>query len=586
MPHQIFAGLFNISLTGELNGMSPSLSAREIEPSLYEAELVLRSDAPVSPKQVRLNWSFPVIDACNEWYPGSLFQHGLSVPWAKPHRSHATNGAPVKCLHSANGTNRLTFAVSDALNPVGLHAGVLEETAEFRCYAEFFHETGEPIKEYRATLRLDARAVSYQDALDGVQVWWAAQPDKHPSPAPETARLPMYSTWYSFHQRLDTGAVETQCRLAKELGCDAVIVDDGWQTMDSSRGYGYCGDWVPERIPEMRAHVERIHALGMKFILWYGVPMVGRFSKAFQRFGKKLLRFEERNQNGFLDPRYPDVREYLIRVYEQAVNDWNLDGLKLDFVDSFYDGPDAPRANAEMDIASVSAAADRLLSDVIARLRAFKPDIMIEFRQSYIGPLMRKYGNMFRAADCPNDAIYNRVRTIELRLLSGLTPVHADMLMWNPGEPVERAALQVLNILFSVPQVSVLLDKLPANHLDMVRHYLRFWRAYRDTLLDGRLEPLYPEANYPVVIASAPNQRIAVAYNDCVVPLRGNLPDEIVIINATVGGRVVVDVERPGTRRFEILDCQGRPAGTRTADWKTGINVVEIPPSGMAIVRV
>ncbi len=65
------------------------------------------------------------------------------------------------------------------------------------------------------------------------------------------------------------------------------------------------------------------------------------------------------------------------------------------------------------------------------RLRAIKPEVMIEFRQSYIGPKMRRYGNLFRADDCPLDAISNRVRCSDIRLIAGDTAVHADMLMSN-----------------------------------------------------------------------------------------------------------------------------------------------------------
>ncbi|MFP4199622.1 MAG: hypothetical protein ACLFSO_08540 [Halanaerobium sp.] len=36
--------------------------------------------------------------------------------------------------------------------------------------------------------------------------------------------------------------IEKEAEQAKKFGCEAVIVDDGWQTEDSSRGYAYCGD--------------------------------------------------------------------------------------------------------------------------------------------------------------------------------------------------------------------------------------------------------------------------------------------------------------------------------------------------------
>ena len=124
---------------------------------------------------------------------------------------------------------------------------------------------------------------------------------------------------------------------------------------------------------------------------------------------------------------------------------------------------------------------------------------MIEFRQPYTGPAMRKYGNMLRAADCPNVALINRVATTDLRLLSGKTAVHADMLMWHNSESVENAALQLLNVLFSVPQISVKLADIPKEHFEMVRFYTDYWLKNRDLLLEGEFVPYSPQSNYPMI---------------------------------------------------------------------------------------
>ncbi|NIO10738.1 MAG: alpha-galactosidase, partial [Deltaproteobacteria bacterium] len=89
--------------------------------------------------------------------------------------------------------------------------------------------------------------------------------------------------------------------------------------------------------------------------------------------------------------------------------------------------------------------------------------------------LMRKYGNMFRAADCPNMAVINRARTTDIRLLCGNTAVHSDMYMWHRDDPVEKAALQILNVLFSVPQLSVRLDSVPEEHIRMIKFWTEYW---------------------------------------------------------------------------------------------------------------
>lgn len=253
--------------------------------------------------------------------------------------------------------------------------------------------------------------------------------------------------------------------------------------------------------------------------------------------------------------------------------DWDLDGFKLDFVDSFYTAREAEGQKDEdwrsRDTGSVPEAVDLLLSGVLSRLRQLKPDIMIEFRQNYTGPLMRKYGNMFRAADCPNDALQNRMHTIDIRLICGDTAAHADMLMWNPEEPVEAAALQFINILFAVPQISVRLDTLPEPHKAMLGFWLSFWREHRDVLLDGRLEPVSPELLYPLVIARTAQKWVFAAYHDTVIPLAGDLPGLVLVINGTLNPRLVLELDRdPGLLLVNIRDCRGTVIADHRLVWK------------------
>jgi len=519
------------------------------------------------------------------WHPGAGYNKGLGVDWGKGYYSKGTSGAPVGCLYDLKGRNRLTFALSDALDPVAFHAGVHEESGEASCWIRLFDEPLAPLGVYEATLRLDTRELPYYETLADVSRWWAGMPGYEPARVPETARLPMYSTWYSFHQELDLGRVEEQCRLAKELGCEAVIVDDGWQTTSNERGYAYTGDWepAPEKVPDMRPHVDRVHALGMKFLLWYSVPFVGLHSRAWHRFSGMLLEEIEHLGAGVLDPRFPEVREFLIETYESALREWNLDGFKLDFVDSFGTSRET---GGGRDYDGVPEAVDRLLEDTIVHLRRIKPDVMVEFRQSYVGPLMRKYGNMFRAMDCPNDAVENRMHTLDIRLLCGDTATHSDMLMWHPEDPVHSAALQLVNVLFSVPQISVVLDRIRPEHVEMLRFWLGFWREHRDVFLDGALEPLHPEAIYPVVLARTESKLAAAAYGNAVVPLEGEIPSTLLVVNGTLEEGVVLELaDDAGNLGIEVRDCRGRVTRKDSIALETGLHEIDIPPAGVAVLK-
>ncbi|GCE22895.1 hypothetical protein [Dictyobacter kobayashii] len=329
--------------------------------------------------------------------------------------------------------------------------------------------------------------------------------------------------------------------------------------------------------------------------------MWGKESKVWSRFENRLLYTIERLGAGVLDPRYPEVREYLIQLYEKALLEWDLDGFKLDFVDAFRAEPRFPQNPAApasvavrpitagedgRDEQSIDKAVDRLLTDVMARLKALKPDILIEFRQSYVGPLMRKYGNMFRAGDCPYEFITNRVRTLDIRLLCGETAAHADMLMWHPDEPAEVVALQLINVLFSVPQISVLLDKIPAAHLEVVRYWLTFWRQQRDVLLDGTLMPSHPEVLYPTVSAATKQKHLIVSYLDNVLPIPASLPPELIIINGTLGQRLVLDVtEDSGPRQLHIYDCRGNSVEQRELTLSAGLHALTVPPAGLVTLH-
>jgi len=211
---------------------------------------------------------------------------------------------------------------------------------------------------------------------------------------------------------------------------------------------------------------------------------------------------------------------------------------------------------------------------------------MIEFRQNYIGPLMKKYGNMLRATDCPNDAVENRIRTIDVRLLSGQTAVHSDMIMWNPNEPVERAALQFINILFSVPQISVRLDQIPEEHVQMSSFWLSFWREHRDVLLEGKLSPGRPDFLYSIIRAKAGQKQIVCVYEDIVVNIGNTLPETLIIVNGTLQSRLVLEFAQDlGQVEMETRNCLGQVIDDRDDSLQAGLQRLDIPASGIVTIK-
>ena len=356
------------------------LREQVLSPTLSEWHISVRFAAPTVPSTVSLKGYYPCRDIYTVWGPSMGLNPSLGYSWSKrTTSSRLASGAPIHVLLSQSGKNRLTFALSDAATPHEIATGVLEEDGTLECSIRLFTRPISAITSYEVTLRVDTADRPFYESVAEVENWWAEKCGYPRAYVPEAAKLPLYSAWYSFHQRTIPSEIVEQCKMAKELGMDVLIVDDGWQTDDGNRGYAFCGDWevCPAKIPDMKAFVDAVHALDMKFMLWYSVPFVGTQSKMYKRFSDKVLGHYSGHgdlQWTCLDPRYPDVREALIDIYRRAMLDWGLDGFKLDFIDSFRQSAEVKDG---MDYVSVYDAVDRLMKDVLATLKAQNPDVKI-----------------------------------------------------------------------------------------------------------------------------------------------------------------------------------------------------------------
>lgn len=537
---------------------------------------------PEIPQPFFIKWNFIASDCYSTWNPSLLDIHGLAFDWGKlTVQSRLASWMPVQSLISKDGTNKLCIAVSDVDTPISIRTGLCEENATLACEIEFFTKPTAPTDSYSATVRFDMRAVPYYDSIYETTAWWENDCGYKPAYVPEKAKMPMDSLWYSFHQMLDKDEIIKECKASHEIGLETVIIDDGWQTDDNNRGYAFCGDWkvAPKKMGDMAELVQEIHDIGMKVILWYSVPFMGIYTEKFKEFEGMFLECSGDDKTFFgLDPRYKKVREYLASIYEKAVREWKLDGLKLDFIDSFVLKGKSLEYDEKRDIHSLEDAIHSLMTEIRETLISINPDIMIEFRQSYVGPSIRKYGNMLRVGDCPCDMLKNRMGIINLRMTSGKTAVHSDMIMWNKEDTAENAALQFASILFGVPQVSVRVDKLPEEHYKMLKYYVSFWKEWKEVLLDGKLTALNPESNYSLACSALGDKSVTVSYTNPVVEIKtGNA----VAVNASMHNALII--KGAEGKSYKIVDCMGneRECGTIIS----ALEEIKVPTAGMVLIK-
>lgn len=557
-----------------------SLKMISVTDKITDIEIKLKFPQPIVPEKTKIKWYTNAAGSCMVWSPLEVYVHEIRPNWHKSETvSRSACGMPMQCYISAGGENVVMVSVSDVQTPMTIRSGVIEETGELEWEVVLFSERTEQMTEYSAVLRIDERKIPYEEMIgETAQRWQMEYKVKKNMYAFE----PVYSTWYSYHQQLSPKLTE-ELKAAAKLGMKTVIIDDGWQTDDNSRGYAHCGDWrvAKSKIPDMKAFIDEVHTIGMKVMLWYSVPFVGRYSKVWERFSDYTL-YDTNGEYGTLDPRYPQVREYLVSVYEQAVKEWGLDGLKLDFIDWFMLEEQSRISHPDMDMLSVEKAVRTLLEEIHTKLTAINPDILIEFRQKYVGPVMLTYGNMFRAADCPMDALTNRIRTVNLRLTSESAVVHSDMLMWDYKDSVLSAANQFINILFSVPQISVRINELPDEHYEMLMFYMKLWISNRETITEGTIHALHPEANYTLVYACKDNRIVAAAYGDKILCLDRQI-NQAVFVNGTGTDSLYIESE-DNKYTFDIYNCMGQL--TESGIIKTSVTKINVPVSGVVILNI
>src|SRR5215207_8894714 len=231
------AGL-TIHVTGDLKGFSLESRVARVSDGLEVIHLTIKSPNPAPPPRFGLRWGVPSHDVAGHWMTSRVLNKSIRPDWTtgRLQPTMFAKEAPVSTLFTSRNQNLLTFAVSDALNTIALGSGVREEDGMIYNEVNFFTERHKDLSEYTALVRIDRRPVPYEMALREVGEWWAAQPGYAPAPVPPAAWAPVYSTWYNYHQSVSSAELLAELPVAKRLGFDTIIVDDGWQTLDTSRG--------------------------------------------------------------------------------------------------------------------------------------------------------------------------------------------------------------------------------------------------------------------------------------------------------------------------------------------------------------
>jgi len=205
-----------------------------------------------------------------------------------------------------------------------------------------------------------------------------------PLPLPAGASRPVYSTWYTYTQDVNEANVTQEARIAAELGCGSVFIDDGWQVGGHGRGYGGTGDWVAdtEKFPDLRATLASVSDLGVDTVLWVAPLLLGHHSRAYEQYRQFAPDGMAQLNCQVLDPRHREVRQFVVDTCRRIVADYGAAGLKIDFLNNAMTYQGTPSTG---DVDDVGEAMRLMLAELRQGLsEQGLPEAIIEFRQPYV----------------------------------------------------------------------------------------------------------------------------------------------------------------------------------------------------------
>jgi alpha-galactosidase len=193
----------------------------------------------------------------------------------------------------------------------------------------------------------------------------------------------LYNSWEATEFAVDEPGQSILADKAAKLGVEMFVMDDGWfgQRNDDHRGLG---DWYvnKQKFPNgLKALIDHVNSLGMKFGLWVEPEMVNPDSDLYRAHPDWAMHFpdrprsEARNQL-ILNMARQDVKEHIFGVLDKLLTENKIAFLKWDMNRNFGE-PGWP-AVAPDEQKKLWVQYVRNLYEIIDRLRANHPGVEIE----------------------------------------------------------------------------------------------------------------------------------------------------------------------------------------------------------------
>ena len=453
---------------------------------------------------MQMRFSVPILDMHGYWVPESRTP-STKIVWVIESKSAGQRAFPFIAFFNSRQINRLSAGLTNLTDDARILAKMNQEKCTYDITIEV--ALGKDSQDFE--LIIDQRPQVWTDSLAD---WRKALALPLPE-FPEGAWEPVFCTWYAVHAAVTQDWVEKNAEVASRLGFRTLIIDDGWcfdvmkrvSPETISTWYEMIGDWFlsEKKFPDFENHRKRVQAMGMKYLLWVAPFLIGAKSELYKQLAD-IVKPEYHEGCYTFDSSRKEAAKLLLGKMKHVIQDYGLDGLKVDFLDYIFPNMEEPRGEDTT----------HFIQELARTIREVKKDALIEFRQAYATPGMLAYGTQFRAGDVPFDFIDNFHRLAQIRISVGDgVPVHADPAYWHPQESPENISRHRIASLAGVPMLSMDLLAISETEQKIIRHWLGFYQAHRETFNYGKWDVTYHQSGTAYAMVSNERESIIILHD-------------------------------------------------------------------------
>lgn len=215
----------------------------------------------------------------------------------------------------------------DQFNNIRAQIGINPDTFKWKLEKDEIFETPEAILNY-SNEGLNGMSRNFHKLYKNNLI-----PEKEKS----KERPILLNSWEAMYYETTEKKVKEQIELAKEIGIELFVLDDGWFRKENS-SKNSMGDWEvnQKKLPcGIKGISDFVHKKGMKFGLWFEPEAVSEDSQLFKKHKDWVLHVPNysmtKGRNEYLlDLSNEKVIDYILHVFDRYLSNNDIDYIKWD----------------------------------------------------------------------------------------------------------------------------------------------------------------------------------------------------------------------------------------------------------------